>query len=251
MQQITASSGEKIHRRVSSGADVVRKPLTMLHTRKSGLPMILPLSARLLAALGALVCAATLVACTDDADEPTATRTAAATAADPKGRPITDDEIARIVGQPGFEDNRETVAEQGGEIDLAGGLVYTYADGLSGTETRFAVSTLNSDAPALDDLVFQQVGREPSFFYFAAEGAAGEPQLAAGPSTEQSTGADTSGLFGCGPWSSWTSTGTHCGNHFWCFGQSQRGTYATFTRSRQCRRGIQVANRTNFVGCGC
>ncbi len=207
--------------------------------------MTIQMPSRFVVTCGALALAAVFGACTDDAPEATGTSAAAATAADPTGRPVTDAELARITSQPTFAETRELIAEEGGEIDLAGGLVYTYTNGVAGTETRFSVSAAEGQAPA-NDLVFQQADRD-AYFYFLSQTA----NVAAEPTSSQGTGAQTSGLFGCGSWSSWAFVGTYCGNHFWCFGKAQKGTYAKFTRTRQCRNGIHQANRTDFVGCGC
>jgi hypothetical protein len=227
--------------------------------------MTIRFSARLLVTLGALAVTSALAGCTDAAPEPgvlgepgeaalvapaagaagaAGAKAAAATDGDATGRPVTDAELARIVSQPGFAETRELIAEQGGEIALSDGLVYTYANGVAGTETRFSVSTADGQAPA-DDLVFQQADREAYFYFLAQTTDTGTEPIA------QSTDAQTSGIFGCGAWSSWAFVGTYCGNHFWCFGKNQKGTYAKYTRTRQCRNGIQQANRTNFVGCGC
>jgi hypothetical protein len=201
--------------------------------------------------LAALAATTALAACTDDAPRTAAARatatTTGATAADPAGRPITDEEIARITSRDDFVDASDIIAEQGGEIDLAGGLVYSY-DTLRGTESRFTVARRDGDPSVpLDDLVFQDIDQTPALFYFLSLAAGADPKAAA----SHGDGATTAGLFGCGSWSSWSFTGTYCGNHFWCFGKAQKGTYATFQRSRQCKHGIQVSNRTDFVGCGC
>lgn len=205
--------------------------------------MIFPMSSRPFVTLGALALVSVLLACTDDASERAGTSEATVTTEDSSGRPITDEELAKITSHPEFADMREIVADQGGEIDLSSGLVYTYVDGVSGTETRFGVSSL--DRSVQPDLVFQDTDSERAFFYSVAQA---EPLATRAQSRLVGGQAN---LFGCGGWSGWALTGTHCGAHFWCFGQAQRGTYSTFTRSRQCKNGIQVQNHTNFVGCGC
>lgn len=202
-----------------------------------------PMSSRSFVTLGAIALASVLLACTDAASERAGTSEATVTTADPRGRPVTDEELVKITSHPEFADMREIIAERGGAIDLASGLVYTYVDGVSGTETRFGVSSL--DRGVQPDLVFQDMDGERAFFYSVAQA---EPLAARAQSRLVGGQAN---LFGCGGWSGWAFTGTHCAAHFWCFGQSQRGTYSTFTRSRQCKNGIQVQNNTNFVGCGC
>jgi hypothetical protein len=199
------------------------------------------LAALTLGTVGALVAGCT------DAQEVVAERTAAVT--DPRGRPVTDEDLARITGQPDFADQKEIFDEQGGAIELSRGLVYTYGDNeITGTETRFPVTT--RDGGALPDLVHQDTDAGGAFFYTLAQAEPTENRSSQAPAGG-SSGGQTNGLFGCGSWSSWSFNGMSCEPHFWCFGTSQFGTYAKFSRWRQCKKGIQLATRRDFVGCGC
>lgn len=176
------------------------------------------------------------------ADSPDTTGTQRAAVSDPRGQPITSEQLARITGRPEFADQQEMFEEQRGTIALAQGLVYTY-DGaeVTGTESRFPVTS--RDGAALPDLVFQDTDVGGAFFYLIAPD---EPARSRG--TQAPGGARTDGLFGCGPWTSWTFVGTSCEPHFWCFGH---GTYNRYKRTRECRKGTQEANRRDFVRCGC
>jgi hypothetical protein len=202
-------------------------------------------SSAALAALTLGTVGALLAGCIE-APQATAERAAAVT--DPNGRPVTGEELARITSQLDFADQKEMFEEQGGAIELSRGLVYTYGDNeITGTEARFPVT--NRNGAALPDLVYQDTDAAGAFFYTVAQGEPAENRSSR--TAGGSTGGQTNGLFGCGSWSSWSFNGTSCDPHFWCFGQSQRGTYAKFSRWRQCRRGIQLATRRDFVGCGC
>ncbi|MBP6824073.1 MAG: hypothetical protein KA368_21175 [Acidobacteria bacterium] len=58
--------------------------------------------------------------------------------------------------------------------------------------------------------------------------------------------------FGCGAWSAWSETGRDCRNTFFtCMLQNQQGSFVSYRRERQCKRGVQVQTRTVRLRCGC
>lgn len=213
-----------------------------------------------------LIAVSTLAACTaegvEDVNERTDTQPVTKAAAEPTGRPVTQEEIAMITRSPVFAAAQEIVTEDGQQVDLARGLVYTNADvgsSTPGTETRFSVSVASGGAAsAYPDLVFQQIDRNPDNCYFIDPNTPPDKPTVAGAITDD--GADIGGdkttnsicWFGP-PWSSWTFVSQTCGFRLLCIFHQFKARFRTETRTRNCTlpKRIMTETRTVFAGCGC
>jgi hypothetical protein len=183
-------------------------------------------------------------------------------------RPLTDDESQEAQSDVVLQ---QALREVGTRIDAQQGLVYFSREGVYGFEISFPAAD-PTDGSGISEVIYQQLedslptisfvrstqalceDMQPTTPTVASDDTTSvEPESITVAAARQRSLAEMQALFGlgCGSWSSWTFTGTHCGPRFWCFGQSQQGTYATFQRHRFCKSGMQVANRTDFVGCGC
>lgn len=72
--------------------------------------------------------------------------------------------------------------------------------------------------------------------------------LALGAMTSAS--ASHSAFHPCDPWGSWGETSRECKFGMFCFGAGQKKTLIHYQRTRQCRKGVVVQNKTKSL-CGC
>jgi len=157
---------------------------------------------------------------------------------------LTGSLLASVQRNPKFIAALKVLDEQGEMVDLKAGIVLTTPQSADAREIVFLVINKQTRKPGeYGKLVYEELrGQEPIVFF--------EERNPAKP-TPQGTQNQPLGLFGCGSWGPWNITGTKCDNRFFCFAKNQKGTFQTLQRSRQCKKGTQVDNKTVFLYCGC
>lgn len=162
--------------------------------------------------------------------------------------PVPQAVLSAITGAEAFRAATEVLEADGYRVDLGSATMLSVA-GQPGYEVRVTATACRGCR--LKFLLVKPSfvsAAEPPIVYFVEP----EPERKV-PGPQGAKGAEALGWFGCGSWSSWQMVGsTYCGTSIVCpFSAGFQATFADFTRSRQCRNGIQVQTKKVRIHCGC